>query len=305
LFLRFGNMFLEPVWNKDYIHSVRISLKEDFGTEGRGGYFTAYGIIRDVIQNHLLQMLCLCAIDKPSNIGGDIRDAKVALLKCMLPMDPDEVVLGQYTGANGLPGFLEDDSIKPADAEMAKYCSTYCQLVIRIDNDRWRGVPFIIRAGKGIDESKCEIRVQFKTPHYEKVVLGDDGVCPRNELVMRVHPDEAIYLKTNVKTPGLWNALTTSELDLSYRERYAGEYFPDAYSRLILAGIRGQKDSFVRTDELSESWKRFTPLLEAIEGGKKEVIKYPRGTRGPKEAEDQLEKLGVLRDTHYKWAGKK
>mmetsp|Transcript_127872 Transcript_127872/g.239117 ORF Transcript_127872/g.239117 Transcript_127872/m.239117 type:complete len:540 (-) Transcript_127872:61-1680(-) len=300
LFIRFSNAFLDPLMNNRYVASIRISLKEDFGTTGRGGYFTHYGIIRDVIQNHLLQMLCLVAMEKPSNIGGDIRDAKVALLNAMLDMDPEDVVLGQFTAADGNPGFLEDDSIKEGDRAKAEHCATFAQIVCRINNDRWRGVPFIIRAGKGLEESKCEVRVQFNESYSDaKIFKGQD--LPRNELVMRVSPDEAVYYKMNVKSPGLSMAVSQSELDLSYTERYAGVYCPLAYTRLILAGVRGDSQSFVRSDELLRSWELFTPLLEKIEGGKKEVIKYPFGSRGPPLADEMLTKFNMKHQTGYVW----
>jgi glucose-6-phosphate 1-dehydrogenase len=302
LFMRYGNAFLDPLMNNKYVASVRVSLKEDFGTEGRGGYFTQYGIIRDVMQNHLLQMMTLVAMDKPSNIGGDIRDAKVALLNAVMDIDPDEVVLGQFTAGNGKPGFTEDDSIKKEDAEQAKWCSTFAQLVIRIDNDRWRGVPFIIRAGKGLEESKCEVRVQFKENHSDSQIFKGQ-TCPRNELVMRVSPKEAVYLRMNIKSPGLSMKISQSELDLSYDKRYAGVYSPQAYTRLILAGIRGESKSFVRNDELIRSWELFSPLLEKIEGGKKELIKYPFGSRGPPQADAALANLNFVRATDYVWPG--
>jgi len=198
---------------------------------------------------------------------------------------------------------LEDDSIKEEDREKAKHCATFAQLVIYIDNDRWRGVPFIIRAGKGLEESKCEVRVQFKETHADpNVFKSGPNQNPRNELVMRVSPDEAVYLKTNVKCPGLSSAVSQSELDLSYTTRYEGVYSPLAYTRLILAGIRGESESFVRSDELLRSWERFTPLLEAIEGGKKEVHKYPFGSRGPPLADEMLAKFNVKYDGNYEWS---
>eukprot|EP00930_Biecheleria_cincta_P002437 TRINITY_DN10344_c0_g1_i1.p1 TRINITY_DN10344_c0_g1~~TRINITY_DN10344_c0_g1_i1.p1 ORF type:complete len:628 (-),score=144.43 TRINITY_DN10344_c0_g1_i1:440-2278(-) len=302
LSIRFGNIWLNSLMNNHNVASVRISLKENFGTEGRGGYFTKYGIIRDVIQNHLLQVLCLVAMEKPSSISpeADVRDAKVTLLKQMLPFDEKEVVLGQYTGADGKPGYLEDDSIAEADRETAKYCPTFCQMVARIDNDRWRGVPFIIRAGKGIDASKCEVRIQFKNADPAPKLFGDKK-CPRNELVMRVSPDEAIYMKMNVKSPGLAPNLLQSEMDLSYGDRYPGIYTPSAYTRLILAGIRGISDSFVRNDELMRSWELYSPLLESLEGKKELPIPYARGSRGPLQADEMLEKLDCIHEPGYVW----
>jgi glucose-6-phosphate 1-dehydrogenase len=297
LFIRFGNAFIDPLLNRNYVACVRISLKENFGTTGRGGYFTKYGIIRDVIQNHLLQMLTLIAMEKPSNIGGSIRDAKVAVLNAMQDFDPNEVILGQFTEGNGNPGFLDDDSIAASDREVAQHCATFAQMVIRIDNDRWRGVPFIIKAGKGLKESKCEVRIQFNENHSDPRIFKGQK-CPRNELVIHVHPNEAIWMRTNVKSPGLSQELVQSELDLSYTTKYGihsgGVYCPDAYTRLILAGIRGDEESFVRSDELLRSWQLFTPFLESIEGGKKEVIRYPFGSRGPKGADEMLTQFNFM-----------
>jgi len=301
-YIRFSNAFVEPLMNNNHVASVRISLKENFGTTGRGGYFTVYGIIRDVIQNHLLQMLTLVGMEKPSNVGGDIRDAKVALLNAMGEINIDDVVLGQFTAADGNPGFLEDDSIAEKDKEAAKYCCTFAQIVIRINNDRWRGVPFIVRAGKGLDENKCEVRVQFKEAHADEKIFGAGATCPRNELVMRVSPDEAVYFKCNVKEPGLATQVSQSELDLSYKSRYEDVYNPLAYTRLILAGIRGKAESFVRTDELLRAWEIFTPLLEKTEMGKKKVIPYKFGSRGPPEADEMLAKFDFIAQRgEYTW----
>jgi len=256
-----------------------------------------------VIQNHLLQMLTLVAMEKPSTIGGDIRDAKVAVLKAMEDIDPNDVILGQFTAGKGNPAFLDDDSIAAKDAEKAKHCSTFAQMVVRINNDRWRGVPFVIRAGKGLTESKCEVRIQFKEPTADKQVCGAGVTCPRNELVMRVSPNQAVYWKCNVKTPGLSQQVLMSELDLSYNTRYKGAYSPLAYTRLILAGFRGQHESFVRTDELLRAWEIFSPLLEKIEGGKKTVIPYEFGTRGPPEADAALPKFNCISYRgEYQWS---
>lgn len=299
LSVRFGNAFLEPLMNRNHVAAVRVTLKEDFGTEGRGGYFTHYGIIRDVIQNHLLQMVTLVAMEKPCNVGGEIRDAKVAVLKAMLDADPEEVILGQFTAANGKPGYLEDDSIAEKDREKAKYCATFAQLVLRINNDRWWGVPFIIRAGKGLEESKCEVRIQFKESHTDPRLFKEE--CPRNELVMKVSPHEAIYFKFNMKQPGLSQGVTTTELDLSYNHRYEEIYRPLAYTRLILSGVRGEQESFVRDDELIRAWEIFSPLLDKIENGKKEVLKYPFGSRGPAAADEILAKFNFVWNKSYAW----
>jgi len=294
------NSFLEPLLNAEHVANVIVTLKEDFGTEGRGGYFTHYGIIRDVMQNHLLQMLLLLTIDLPdltgSDVGSQIRANKVKALREMLPMDPKEVVLGQYVGAEGKPGYLEDDSIKPEDAEKAKLTATFAQLVLRFKSARWKGVPFIVRGCKAVNEHKCEIRVQLKVPETAK---GQE--VARNELVMRIYPKEAIYFKTNVKSPGLTTNIEVSELDLSYTKRYKEVYMPEAYTRLLLAGLEGNPENFVGGEELLASWELFSPLLEKIEGSGMKPLPYPYGSRGPAEADRAAEELGFQHDTAYVW----
>jgi glucose-6-phosphate 1-dehydrogenase len=243
---RFGNSFLEPSFNHHHISSVQITFKEPFGTEGRGGYFTNYGIIRDVIQNHLMQVLSIVAMEPPPRVQGAdsgtfIRDAKNNVLRCIAAIDPQEVVIGQYVGADGKPGYLEDDSIK--DKEKAKLVPTYAAVVLRINNPRWHGVPFVLKAGKALNERKVDVRIQYKDPPASDYVF-DGERCARNELVMRLQPDEAVYMKINVKEPGLATRPIQSEMDLSYKARYRDVYNPEAYTRLIL-------ESYVATKQIS------------------------------------------------------
>eukprot|EP00931_Biecheleriopsis_adriatica_P088670 TRINITY_DN62940_c0_g1_i1.p1 TRINITY_DN62940_c0_g1~~TRINITY_DN62940_c0_g1_i1.p1 ORF type:complete len:536 (+),score=107.90 TRINITY_DN62940_c0_g1_i1:50-1609(+) len=304
LTLRFANSLIEPTLNKNYVASIRITFEEDFGTEGRGGYFTNYGIIRDVIQNHLMQVLSLVAMEAPPKVvgketGNYIRDAKNNALRTISPIDPEEVVVGQYIGAGGKPGYLEDDSIAEKDREKAKLVPTFAQCILHVNTPRWHGVPFIVKAGKALTTRKAEVRIQFKDAPASEFMFGTH--CPRNELVMRLQPDEAIYVKVNVKTPGLVNAPTQSELDLSYGERYREVYNPSAYTRLILEALRGNQENFVRSDELLESWRLFSPLLEKLEAEGRVPLPYEYGTRGPKEADDMLAKFDFVHDKDYKW----
>ena len=302
---RFGNTFLEPIFNRNYISNIQITFKEDFGTEGRGGYFTNYGIIRDVIQNHLMQVLTLVAMEAPPTFRGPeagtgIRDAKNNVLKCVRPLDPAEVVVGQYVAANGKPGYLEDDSIPAADREKAQLVPTFAQVVLRIDNTRWHGVPFIVKAGKALDERKAEIRIQFKDPPAAGFLFAGE-ICNRNELVMQLQPHELVYMKVNVKRPGLSSGPIQSELDLTYANRFQGVYNPDAYTRLILDCLRGQQGNFVRSDELLNSWKIFTPLLEALEGGATKPLPYEYGSRGPPAADEKRAEAGFVHAGDYDW----
>ncbi|XP_026407366.1 glucose-6-phosphate 1-dehydrogenase, cytoplasmic isoform-like isoform X3 [Papaver somniferum] len=288
LVLRFANRFFYPLWNRDNIDSIQIVFREDFGTEGRGGYFDEYGIIRDIIQNHLIQVLCLVAMEKPVSLTPEhIRDEKVKVLQSVVPIKDEEVVLGQYEG-------YKDDPTVPNDSNTP----TFATVVLRIHNERWEGVPFVLKAGKALNSRKAEIRVQFKE------VPGDIFKCKkqgRNEFVIRLQPSEAMYMKLTVKQPGLEMSTTQSELDLSYQQRYQGVQIPEAYERLILDTIRGDQQHFVRRDELKEAWEIFTPMLHRIDDGKLKPILYKQGSRGPVEADELLAKAGYMQTHGYKW----
>merc|ERR1740129_2122851 len=182
---------------------------------------------------------------------------------------------------------------------------TFAQLVLHIDNPRWFGVPFIMKAGKALDERKAEIRVQFKdAPGVRRLFGGED--MHRNELVMTLQPNEAVYLKMNVKAPGMSSEHTQSELDLSYQERFKNVYNPDAYPRLILEALLGNQGNFVRSDELLNSWKLFTPLLDSLEsGGGREPLPYPYGSRGPEAADQLAERVGFVHGSGHNWSDAK
>ncbi|XP_064488760.1 glucose-6-phosphate 1-dehydrogenase-like isoform X3 [Ornithodoros turicata] len=296
--LRFGNQIFGPTWNRDNIAAVVISFKEPFGTQGRGGYFDNFGIIRDVMQNHLLQILSLVAMEKPvSTNAEDIRNEKVKVLKCVSPITMDDVVLGQYVGnpegkGDERLGYLDDPTV-PSGSTTA----TYATAVAYIHNERWDGVPFILRCGKALNERKAEVRIQYKE------VPGDifNGQCKRNELVMRVQPGEAIYIKLMTKKPGMSFDAEETELDLTYGSRYKGLIMPDAYERLIMDVFYGTQIHFVRSDELAEAWRIFTPLLHQVDQEKPKPVPYVYGSRGFKEADDLWKKVGFKFYGTYKW----
>jgi glucose-6-phosphate 1-dehydrogenase len=288
LVMRFANRFFVPIWNRDNIANVQIVFKEDFGTEGRGGYFDEYGIIRDIIQNHLVQVLCLVAMEKPVSLGPEhVRDEKVKVLQCIEPIRDEDVVIGQYEG-------YKDDPTVPKDSTTP----TFASVALRINNERWDGVPFIIKAGKALESRKAEVRVQFKDAPGDIFKCKKQG---RNEFVMRLQPNEAMYMKLTVKEPGLKMKATQSELDMSYSLRYQDIVIPEAYERLILDTIRGDQQHFVRRDELRVAWEIFTPLLHRIDAGKLPLIPYKQGSRGPTEADDLNTRLGYVRTDGYCW----
>ncbi|KAG5890106.1 hypothetical protein JTB14_005241 [Gonioctena quinquepunctata] len=299
--LRFGNRIFNPTWNRDNIASIQISFKEPFGTQGRGGYFDEFGIIRDIMQNHLLQILTLVAMEKPATCQpDDIRNEKVKVLKSIKAIELKDVVLGQYVGnpsgeGDGKLGYLDDPTVPKGS-----HTPTYALAVLRINNERWDGVPFILKCGKALNERKAEVRVQFKD------VPGDifDGKPKRNELVIRVQPGEALYVKMMVKTPGIAFDMEETELDLTYGSRYSNVKLPDAYERLILDVFCGSQMHFVRADELSEAWRIFTPLLHRIEKEKVTPIPYVYGSRGPKEADELLINNNFTYTGSYKWKPK-
>jgi len=292
--LRFANSVFEPIWNRHHIASVQITFKEDIGTEGRGGYFDTFGIIRDVMQNHLTQILSLLAMEPPVSLcAEDIRDEKVKLLRACSPVVPADMVIGQYVSNGKVPGYLEDPGV-PKDST----CPTYACAAVHINNARWAGVPFILKCGKALNERKAEVRVQFRNPTNGLF----SHVLDRNELVLRVQPDEAMYMKMNTKVPGLTSEIVLSELDLSYRQRFeAASSLPDAYERLLLDVVRGDHNLFVRNDELDAAWKIFTPILHTLEGEKIKPHEYVFGSRGLPAADEMLHRYGITRSQNYSW----
>ncbi|KAK3404313.1 hypothetical protein EUGRSUZ_K00618 [Eucalyptus grandis] len=280
--LRFSNLVFEPLWCRNYIRNVQLIFSEDFGTEGRGGYFDHYGIIRDIMQNHLLQILALFAMETPVSLDAeDIRNEKVKVLRSMRPLQLEDVIVGQYKGhskgAKSLPGYTDDptvskDSLTP----------TFAAAALFINNARWDGVPFLMKAGKALHTKRAEIRVQFRhvPGNLYKRNFGTDLDKATNELVLRVQPDEAIYLKINNKVPGLGMRLDRSDLNLLFKARYPRE-IPDAYERLLLDAIEGERRLFIRSDELDAAWALFTPLLKELEEKKIVPELYPYGSRGP------------------------
>ncbi|KAI7899086.1 uncharacterized protein BX663DRAFT_522240 [Cokeromyces recurvatus] len=273
MYVRFANRIFSSLWNASHIDSVQITMKEAISTEGRGGYFDEYGIIRDVMQNHLLQLFCMVAMERPIARDAEaIRDEKVKVLRCVKPVKLEDTLLGQYVSNGKVPGYREDESV-PDDSLTA----TFATMVLWIDNERWDNVPFILKAGKAMDSGKAEIRI---------------------------HPTwEAMYMKFNNKVPGFSYDTMITELDLTYKNRYKNLNIPEAYENMILDVMRGDHSTFVRDDELKAAWRIFTPLLHQIEEQKIKPEPYPYGTRGPKKLDEFVKRYGVERLEHenYQW----
>jgi len=285
LTFRFGNSWLDWMWHGNAISHVIICFKENFGTEGRGGYFDQYGIIRDVIQNHLMQVLTLLAMEPPNLTEEGIRDAKVQVLQNIPAITLSDCLLGQYEG------YLDDPTI----TNKSSNCPTFAAMRCFVNTPRWKNVPFIFTAGKALDEKKVDVTVHFKQPN-NSLFQNNSSSLPHNELVMRLQPDESIYMKTNVKSPGFNTQPTSSKLQINYKNEFnmKKQNNPDAYTRLILDVLRGRHESFVRDDELKLSWQIFTPLLHRIENEKTKPFPYIKGQEGPEElANFLLEKTSI------------
>ncbi|KAG9063631.1 Glucose-6-phosphate 1-dehydrogenase [Linnemannia hyalina] len=295
MILRFANVIFGSVWNRHSIDNIQITFKEKIGTAGRGGYFDEFGIIRDVMQNHLLQILSLIAMEPPVSLGAeDVRDEKVKVLRYIPPIAKGDVLTGQYTKSEDgkEPGYLDDPTVPKGSKT-----PTYAAATLFIQNERWTGVPFILKCGKALDQQKTEIRIQFKE------VSGNMFTnLARNEIVIRVQPNEAVYVKIMNKEPGLGMKTVISDLDLSYSSRFDNAVIPEAYESLILDSLNGDHSNFVRDDELDAAWKIFTPILKTIDKGEIAPIPYAFGSRGPQGVTEFVAKHGYERSNQeYVW----
>jgi glucose-6-phosphate 1-dehydrogenase len=266
--LRFANRVFEPLWSRDHIQSVHVVWKENASLAGRAGYFDRTGIIRDVVQNHLLQIIALVGMEPPAQLKSTaIRDAKVALLRAIQPVALEDMVVGQYDTYRKEQG-VPPDSRTP----------TYAAMVLRIRNSRWQGVPFFVEAGKGVDERVSEVRIRFRPG--ASALFGAPGILPANELVIRIQPDEAINLRIMNKTPGLAWDIQPSDLRLLYRDQYRQD-IPEAYERLLLDVMLGDRGLFIRADELAAAWDIVTPALHGMERRGIGPERYAFGSAGP------------------------
>ncbi|MBU8901382.1 MAG: glucose-6-phosphate dehydrogenase [Victivallales bacterium] len=267
--LRFANQIFKPLWNSKYIKCVEIDWQENIGVEGRGGYFDNYGIIRDVVQNHLLQLVTLVAMDEPESLDADvIRDRKLAVLHDIEIVNIEDLILGQYTNYTDDP-MVPDKSLTP----------TFVNVKLKIDNAEWRDVPFVIRAGKGLNAKKNEIRILFRKPEGN-IFCQLDNCPPANELIIRIQPDEGIHFNIVSKVPGLKMQFQEKDLDLSYKSAFGDAIIPEAYESLLLDVINGEKALFIRNDELEAAWDIFTPVLRYIEENKIKPENYVFGSKG-------------------------
>lgn len=281
--LRFANTLFQPVWNASYVDHVQITVAEDLGVEGRGNYYDKSGAIRDMVQNHLLQLLCLVAMEPPASVDANaVRDEKLKVLRSLKPIDAASVnqvtVRGQYkAGAakgDAVPAYLDEIDDKASDTE------TFVAIKAEIETWRWAGVPFYLRTGKRLSTRVSEIVIQFKpVPH--NIFGRDAGTIHANRLVIRLQPDEGVKQAITIKDPGPGGMrLREVALDMSFAEHFdVGA--PDAYERLLLDVIRGNQTLFMRRDEVEAAWQWIDPLIEGWETTNQVTAKYTAGTWGP------------------------
>ncbi len=272
---RFGNPLFEASWNRVGIESVQITFEEDIGIAGRARYFDRSGIIRDVIQNHLLQVLTIVAMESPVQLDQmSIRDEKVKVLRAISPLRPEEVVRGQYTSANGELGYLEEEGV-PNDS----VTETYAAVRFMIDNWRWQGVPFYLQAGKRLEERLTRVTIVFRGPPVYLFDRDGHRQAEPNVLHIILQPNEGFDLRFQMKTPGEGYDLATESLGYRYADSFAD--LPPAYETLLADVLIGDQTLFVRSDEVEEAWRIVDPILDASD----KPHGYPVGTKGPIEGD--------------------
>ncbi len=294
LMFRFANSIFEPLWNRRYIEHIQITASETLGIEQRAGYYEQAGVLRDMFQNHMFQLLSLTAMEPPSLFSHSrVRDEKAKVFQAIRPFPLDKLddflVVGQYdsglSDGREVPGYREEpgvgsDSMTP----------TYAALRVHVENWRWNGVPFYLRSGKRLKRRSTQISIHFKpVPHmmFAREEMG--GVIAPNILILRVQPEEGITLEFQAKKPGSRVCLDPVQLDFSYPQQAT----LDAYERVLLDCMEGDQMLFIREDSVALTWSLLTPVIERLEGGRKFALaRYAAGTDGPSEADRLLQQEG-------------
>jgi glucose-6-phosphate 1-dehydrogenase len=286
LYFRFLNTIFEPVWNRNYISHVQITVSEQVDVGHRAGYYDQAGVIRDMFQNHLLQLLSLVAMEPPSSFNADsIRNEKVKVLQAIRAIEAGDVVAAQYAGYCDLPDVAKNSTTP-----------TYAALKLYIDNWRWQGVPIFLRSGKALATKTTEIVVEFKSPPHVMFPMPPEYDMTPNFLSLCIQPDEGIHLRFETKIPDTQQETRSVDMEFHYRDSFGEGRIPDAYERLLLDAIMGDASLFTRSDEIEAAWGIIDPLLGSWEDQEDgmEIESYPPRSNGPVEADAFIEGAGFV-----------
>ena len=286
--LRFANSIFEPIWNQNYVKNIQITVAEEVDVGTRAGYYDRSGVIRDMLQNHLLQLLTIVAMEPPATVDAEsLRNRKVDVLRSIRRLSPDDVltetVAGQYDG------YLDQDGVAGGS-----HTATYAAVRLFVDNWRWKGVPFYLRTGKALERKVSEVVIEFQAPPH---FIFADGVTnpepPPNVLAICIQPDEGAHLRFQVKVPDRGMEMRSATMEFHYESEFSGQAIPEAYERLLQDAIKGDASLFIRVDQIEESWRIVDPINQAWESNDGSgPLRYAPGSMGPAAADALLAQAG-------------